>query len=158
MIKEFLPAVEWLESDYDYRDKRENAWRSKPRYNPDGSYVGNDVDQNIYRRGPFQLLDDCICGERLSDICEENNDDPCTHEEHQYTVKCYCFSQLPMTITGLPWTEEDEKAWMERMDYRGNLYRVDRYLRETHSYAYKGLSNDRANNTEWWREEDGTAA
>src|SRR5688572_7303 len=136
MLKEFLPAVEWLELDYDYRSREDMGWKSKSRYNPDGTYGHPELDLNTYRRGPYQVLDDNVCGDFLADICTEGTGSSCDHEDHQRYVECYCLQSVPGAILGLPWTEEDERLWLTQGEYRGDPEVFSKYTRSVHPYIY----------------------
>jgi hypothetical protein len=163
VIKEFLPAIEWLEQDYDFRDEAsyergyQSGWRAKPRYNPDGTCPHPERDANLFRRGPYQIIDMPMCGEYLADICEEDTGVPCTHGEHQEHVKCWCLNS-PSFIQGLPWTKDDEKEWLEAGNYTGHPARFSIYLRTEHPYLFDHNWDDRPNDIHFWKEEEESAA
>lgn len=157
MIKEFLPAVKWLEQDYDYRSKADGGWRSKPRYGPDGSHLHPELDLNQYRRGFYQLLDAPMCGEHIRDLCEDDTGERCYHSEHDFVNKCWCCMN-PGAIQNLPWTEEDEKEWLENGNYTGQHEKFRDYMREAHAYLFDDDEDDQPNDIDWWKEEVSAAA
>lgn len=146
MIKDFLPAIDWLEQDYEGRN-----WRVKPHRNPDWTAAHPEMDQNIYRRGPFQILDTSYCGESLADMCTEREGRVCDHGEHDGTVECWCLPTLPAYIWGLSWTEDDEHVWLTEGHRYGDGERHSKYLRAAHPYAYG--EDERPNNVDWWKED-----
>ena len=159
MIKEFLPAVEWLEQNYDQRSKTYNGWRIPPGYAPDGSDLHPERDRNVFRKGPFQLLLDAMCGEPLWESCYESTGEVCTHEEHQTLVQCWCFGGHPGRVLGLEWTSEDEEKWLKFGSFQGVPERHTDYLRKAHEYLWQDgyYNDDTPNNTEWWKEEHAAA-
>lgn len=152
MLKEFLPAVEWLEMDYPGRDAIDNGWRVKPRLNPDGSHPHEAYDLNTYRRGPFQIFNGPSCGAPMSTICEDANAQECTCGDHQGRyMECYCFRARPGSISGIEWSEEDEERWLKFGAYFGVQEREHKYLEAVHPYVFEFGFDDRPNNTDWWK-------
>lgn len=152
MIKEFLPAVEWLEQDYESREKSYRGWRHPSDSNPDGSPLHPERDRNVFRRGPYQLLDDNMCDETLWEVCEENTGQKCLHKEHQEKIRCWCLQGNPGAITGLEWTEEDENHWLTRHEYQGEPERYSKYLHSVHPYLWDHAYDDKPNDIDWWKD------
>jgi len=149
LLKEFRPAVEWLERNYDIRDRTSNGWRHK--LDPLEDAIPEGMDLNCYRRGPFQLLGEPSCGDSLRAICEESRGEGvCTHPEHDRLVDCFCFRGTPAMIQGLTWTSSDERSWLRYGNYRGD---ITQYIRNNHPYVYDKGHEDTPNNIIWWEEE-----
>ena len=157
MKKEFLPAINWLEQDYDHRSDTDGGWRVKPRYNPDGTYPHPERDLNTYRRGPYQIIDMPMCGEYLADNCVADTGDPCTHDDHQDYVNCWCLNS-PSYILGIDWDENDEKMWLEHGNYIGRDDKYSTYLRSAHSYLFNHDWDERPNDIHFWKEEESATA
>lgn len=157
MIKEFLPAVEWLERNYDKRDQVQNAWRCKLDPPAPGRHVYDDVDPDLdlnqYRRGPYQILDTGNCGDYLRDLCEESGGVRCTHPDHDAYVDCYCFGGTPQYILGMSWTAENEKHYLKSGNYRGSTDEYQKYLQKAHPWIWTEGFDNKPNNTDWWKED-----
>lgn len=151
-MKEFLPAIEWLEKGYDLRDAITDGWRSK--LDPSDPYgpVPQNLDLNTYRRDFYQILGGPTCGDYLRNLCEENGE-TCTHPEHDNHIECFCFGGVPGFIHGPEWTAEDEQKWLKFGSYRGGTDRYGEYLQEVHPYIWVPGFDDNPNNTDWWKED-----
>lgn len=160
MLKEFLPAIEWLERRYDDRDQIDGAWRIKIDPAPPGQHIYAEVspnlDLNTYRRGPYQILDGGNCGEYLRDLCEEGGGE-CDHPDHDDYVDCYCFGGTPQYILGMPWTEEDERRYLKSGNYRGDSRDYTAYLQMHHPWIWTEGFDDKPNDIDWWREDNAAA-
>ena len=152
MLKEFSPAVEWLEKGYDTRDEITDGWRSKLDPTEFHSTIPLGLDLNTYRRDFYQILGVPTCGDYLRNLCEEDGE-RCTHPEHDDYVDCYCFGGTPAFIHGPEWTAEDDHKWLKFGSYRGGSDRYMEYLKTVHAYMWVPNFDDKPNNTDWWIDE-----
>jgi hypothetical protein len=147
MIQEFIPAIMWLEQDYNARDEQVGydgdliGWRLKPSRLPDG------------RHGFYQQFDLPTCGEYMADLCEESREKPCTHPEHRERVKCWCLP-VPGCTQGLPWTLEDERFWLETGNPYGETARYNAYLKTEYPSLYHSDYEPIPNDIDFWKEDE----
>jgi hypothetical protein len=52
---------------------------------------------------------------------------------------CKCVSRRPQFVTGLPWNEQDDEAWMLGNSPDGNIERLIGYLTEVHDWPRRSL-------------------